>query len=193
MTEAVARPHNPLSTYKIPVFRFDVQAVVAGVLVGTAVTALLQITERLDTAIFGAVIYPFGILSMSSALISMTYLYGMWTGFIVAEINPFISTMTATSPLSWFFFLQNGLFVPPLTFLFHKLHPMDKWWKWAVTGFVGGLPPLLATIPVQVFIIGVPWGPALFSFAFSELWLGFAVSTVAMYIARAVLRSGIVK
>ena len=195
MTETiiVTSAEDRMRAHKIPFTRLDVQSIVGAVLLGTAATALLQIAERIDTALFGGMVVPFGILCLSTAGLIAAFLYGPVAAIIAVEINPFISTMTATGPLSWFWFINNFLYVFPAGWMMTRLQPMDKWWKWSLASIIGALPAFITLIPIQLYVWSIPLTTTLLICAVHVVWEAIGPPTAAYYISKAVLKSGIAK
>lgn len=182
-----------LAKHKVVLWRLDIQAIVAAVLLGAAATALLQIAERIDTAISGGLFVLLGILVLSSTGLITGYLYGLPAAIIAVSINPFISTMTATNPMSWFFFVNNWLYIIPSVLAMYYLQPMDKWWKWAVASLIGAIPAFVSFVPVQINVFGIPLTTALMIMAVHTVWEFIGPPTVARWVSRAALRSGVAK
>jgi hypothetical protein len=187
---AVSDDTPPFTRHRIPVVRLDARAIVGAVLLGAAATALLQIGERLDTALFGGQVVPFGILCLSTAGLLAAFLFGPVAALIAVEISPFVSTLTATGPLAWFWFLNNLLFVVPAGLLMVRLQPMDRWWKWSLASLVGALPAFLTLIPIQVDVWAIPLPTALAIFAVHVAWEALGPATAGYLLAKAALKSG---
>lgn len=188
---AISATPDRVRTHEIPMVRLDVRAVVGAALLGTAATALLQIAERLDTRLFAGQMVPFGILCLSTAGLLAAFLYGPVAAIIAVEINPFISTLTATGPLAWFWFLNNLLFILPAGIMMVKLQPMDRWWKWSAASLVGALPAFLALIPIQLNVWAIPLPTVLAIFAAHVIWEAIGPATAAYLAAKAALKYGL--
>jgi hypothetical protein len=179
-----------MAAHVVPMVRFDVRAIVGAVLIGSAATMLLQVAERVDTALFAGLVVPLGILVLSTAGLLTAFFYGPIGGLIAVEVNPFFSILTATGPLAWFWFLNNLLFIFPAAVLLVRLQPLNRWWKWALASGVGAVPAFLVLIPIQVSVWAMPLPTALAIFAFHVAWEAIGPATAAYLIARAALRRG---
>lgn len=184
----VPAPPNPLSAHLVPLVRLDARAIIGAVLFGVGATLLLQVAERVDTAVFGGLVVPFGILVLSTAGLLTAFCYGPIAALIAVEINPFVSTLTATGPLAWFWFLNNLLFVLPASLVMVRLQPMDRWWKWSLASLVGAVPAFLALVPIQVNVWALSLPAALGIFAVHVAWEALGPATAGYLIARAAVR-----
>ncbi|MBU2700043.1 hypothetical protein Ga0466249_001135 [Sporomusaceae bacterium BoRhaA] len=137
--------------------RVDTKGIVSGVLISLAMIALMQFGERLDTLFFG------GLFPVSGRVISITLIgfgaamYGLVPGLIVAEINPFISTATGSSPIAPFFFITNGL-QAVAALLANKLVKNAVSLKYCFAHSI--LSTFLITaayIPLHIFYFKLPW------------------------------------
>jgi hypothetical protein len=181
---------DALAAHPVPLVRLDGRAIVGAVLLGTVATLLLQLAERADTALFGGTVVPLGILVLSTAGLLAAFLYGPIAGLIAVEINPFVSTLTATGPLAWFWFLNNLLFILPASLVMVRLQPMNRWWKWSLAALAGAVPAFLALIPIQLNVMGLPLATALNSFAAHVAWEAVGPATAAWLLARVMLKLG---
>jgi hypothetical protein len=188
---AITQIPSSLARHRVPLIRLDTRAIVGAVALGTVATLLLQIGERLDTALFDGQIVPFGILFLSTAGLLAAFLFGPVAALITVEISPFVATLTDTGPLAWFWFLNNLLFVLPAGLLMVRLQPMNRWWKWALASLAGALPAFLALIPIQLDVWAIPLPTALAIFALHVLWEVLGPSTAAYLVARVVLKLGL--
>ena len=98
-------------------WRGDTRAVVGGVLLAVCFSANMQITERLDTAISGGVIYWFGVAFVNVWFSAACIFYGLTGGLLAAAFNPIIAVLTATSPMAPRFFINNTLWVIPFALM----------------------------------------------------------------------------
>jgi hypothetical protein len=188
---AIPATPGTLSTHEIPMVRLDARALLGAVLLGVAATVLLQVAERVDTALFAGQVVLFGILVLSTIGLLAAFLYGPVAAIIAVQISPFVSTMTATGPLAWFWFLNNLLYILPAGLVMVKLQPLDRWWKWSLASVAGALPAFLALIPIQVDISAIPLPSALSIFAIHLVWEALGPPTAGYLIARAALRRGL--
>ncbi|TAN31745.1 hypothetical protein EPN29_11045 [bacterium] len=95
-------------TYDFKLWRVDLKTIVASVLWGIVVAVMLNIAERLDSAIFGGTFFLFG--AATQALAVGPALFGLPGGWITLVISPLFSTLTATTPLAPIFFFTNSLY-----------------------------------------------------------------------------------
>jgi hypothetical protein len=182
---------DPLHAHQVPLLRLDGRSILGAVLLGVGATLLLQAAERADAAWFAGRFIPLGILVLSTAGLLAAFCYGPIAALIAVEINPFVSTLTAASPLAWFWFLNNLLFVLPASLVMVRVQPMSRWWKWSLAAVAGALPAFLALIPIQVNVLGMPAGEAWSSFAVHVAWEALGPATAACLLARAALKLGL--
>lgn len=117
MSAQVAIPENVLTNPRFKMWPTNTRAIVGSVLIAVAFTVNMQITERIDTALFGGILYWFGLSFFFTWSTSACIWYGLVGGLIMANFNPLIAVLTATSPMAPRFFIDNTLFVIPFSML----------------------------------------------------------------------------
>jgi hypothetical protein len=110
-------PQNVLTNPGYKFWRTDTRAIVGAVLLAVCFTVNMQLTERIDTALAGGVIYWFGTTFCNIWFICAVLNFGMTGGLLAANFNPIIAVLTATSPMAPRFFLDNTLYVIPAAFM----------------------------------------------------------------------------
>ena len=110
-------PKNVITNPDFRFWRTDTRAIVGAVLLAVCFTVNMQLTERIDTALSGGVIYWFGTTFCNIWFASAVIYFGMTGGLLAANFNPIIAVLTATSPMAPRFFLDNSLWVVPTAFM----------------------------------------------------------------------------
>jgi hypothetical protein len=77
----------------------------------------MQITERIDMALSGGVLFWFGLAFVCVWFPAAVIYFGLTGGLLAANFNPIIALLTATSPLAPRFFFDNTLFVVPFAIM----------------------------------------------------------------------------
>lgn len=100
-------PWHKTVPYEWKFWRTDLKTMIAAVLWGVVVTVLLQITERLDTAIFGGTFFLFALMLVPFNVGFV--LFGLPGALITGWISPIFAVLLASAPLGPWFFLTNGM------------------------------------------------------------------------------------
>ncbi|MCR4427378.1 MAG: hypothetical protein NUW23_14540 [Firmicutes bacterium] len=96
-------------------WRTDTKAIVGGVLLAVCFSITMQLTERLDTALSGGVLYWFGDLFVFLWFPASVINFGLLGGLLTANFNPIVSLLTGASPMAPRFFLDNTMYVIPMS------------------------------------------------------------------------------
>ena len=118
MTASVpAVPKDVITNPHFKMWPTDTRTLVGGVLLAVCFSATMQITERIDVAISGGVLFWFGLAFVNVWFTAAVIYFGLTGGLMAANFNPIIALLTATSPLAPRFFFDNTLFVVPFALM----------------------------------------------------------------------------
>jgi hypothetical protein len=181
-------PYNYLEEIRGKVWRWDLKALVGSVLLGVLLTVVNAVLERIDAALTGGAFVILGAIGFATFTALSTLFFRLPGGFITGEVNALISTATAASPMSPWFFPANALFPIAYALIAWKL-PMTRWWHHLLANGAG---MTLTDVPILIGLLvtlKLPLGVALVSFVVTTA-SGIVGSTIlTVLIARAVARS----
>lgn len=86
------------------------QVIMASLFLALGFIVAMQVAERLDTIMFGGIAPIWGTMFFTPWLIAGGLFFGLSGALIVANINPIVANLTATSPLAPLFFVANTLY-----------------------------------------------------------------------------------
>lgn len=101
---------GPLPDWEFRLWPSSTQVIMASLFLALGFIVAMQIAERLDTAMFGGVAPIWGTILFTPWLLAGGMFFGLTGALIVANINPIVANLTATSPLAPLFFVANTLF-----------------------------------------------------------------------------------
>ncbi len=144
--------------YEFKLWRVDLKTLVASVLWGIVVAVMLNIAERIDSAIFGGTFFLFG--AATQALAVGPALFGLPGGLITLVISPVFSTLTATTPLAPIFIFTNSLYAIGTAVGLYMVKRQGKGLTLLQLYLANGVGSLLITLPYPLFIwpvlVGMP-------------------------------------
>lgn len=169
--------------------------IIASLFLALGFTVNMQITERIDTVMWGGISPLWGLFFFSFWNLPGAIFFGIPGALIVANINPMIANLTATNPLAPTFFATNTLYALPMAL-----------WAWYLKqpneGLTFGQLSIahFLSIPLAVLPLAFIWYFVLnFSFQVIVLWFvasalfGWAGLFVAYPFAKKLLESGVIQ
>lgn len=106
--------YGQLPEWEFKLWPSSTTVIMAALFLALGFTVNMQITERIDTAMWGGVspLWGFFFFGMWNAAGAM--FYGIPGALIVANINPIVANLTATNPMAPTFFVTNTLYAVPM-------------------------------------------------------------------------------
>lgn len=102
--------YGELPNWEYHLWPSSTQVIMASMFLALGFIVALQVAERLDTVMFGGVAPIWGTIFYTPWLIAGGFFFGLSGALIVANINPIVANLTATSPLAPLFFPANTLY-----------------------------------------------------------------------------------
>lgn len=151
-------PWHTTVAYEWKFIQTDLKTLIASVLWGVVMTILLQIGERIDTALFGGTFVLFAMFFQPCAV--GWALFGLPGALITLLISPIFAVMLASTPLAPYFFLSNTLLAVfgavAFAFVKRKGEGITIW----QTMFTSGIGMAALTLPYLLYIwpiaVGLP-------------------------------------
>src|SRR3989304_10509943 len=81
-------------------WRFDVKAIVGGVIMGIVIVLVQQVTERIDTVLTGGAFLVLGGTTFGTLIAIASLFFRQPGGLIAGEIQAFVAVATALTPLA---------------------------------------------------------------------------------------------
>ncbi len=142
----------------------DTRSIVIAVFFALGFTITMQVTERLDTAVFGGVIPLFGIVFGSFWFTWGAMYMGLTGGIAVAWINPIVANLTATGPLAPFHFTFNTLYCVPMALMVRATKPKGRGFsfrEWMTLHMIASILTLLPLLGIHTMFLGFTWPVAI--------------------------------
>jgi hypothetical protein len=105
--------YGELPTWNFKLWPTSTSVIMASLFLALGFTVNMQITERIDTIMWGGAAPLFGVMFLGMWMTAGA-LYGIPGALIVANINPIVANLTATNPLAPTFFANNMLYAVPM-------------------------------------------------------------------------------
>jgi hypothetical protein len=187
--------YGPLPDWEFKLTPTSTQVIMASLFLALGFTVNMQITERIDTVMWGGVSPLWGLFFFALWNLGAAIFFGIPGALIVANINPIVANLTATNPLAPTFFATNTLYAVPMAL-----------WAWyfkepgkGLTVKQLGIAHLLS-IPLAVVPLAFIWAFVLnFTPAVIAMWyvgsciFGWTGFFVAYPFAKKLLESGVVQ
>ncbi|MBP2252470.1 hypothetical protein J2754_002816 [Halarchaeum solikamskense] len=135
------------------------QVIMSSLFLALGLIVSLQVAERLDTIMFGGVAPIWGTILFTPWLIAAGIFYGLTGGLIVANINPIVSNLTASSPLAPLFFPANTLYAVTIAlFAWYFKTPGEglRFREVFVANAIAGLLNVVPYILYQTIVLKLP-------------------------------------
>lgn len=171
------------------------QVIMASLFLALGFTVNMQITERIDTVMWGGVsplwgLFFFGLWNLAGAIF-----FGIPGALIVANINPIVANLTATNPLAPTFFATNTLYAVPMALWAWYFKEPGRGLTFTQVGFAHFLSIPLAVIPLAlIWIYVLNFTPTVIAMWFgASVVFGWAGVLIAYPFAKKLLESGVVQ
>jgi hypothetical protein len=169
--------------------------IMAALFLALGFTVNMQITERIDTIMWGGISPLWGLFFFALWNASGAMFFGLPGALIVANVNPIVANLTATNPLAPVFFATNSLYAVPMAFWtwYFKDEGEGLTFFQVATAHVLSIP--LAVVPlafVWIFVLQLTPPVVAMWFAASCIagWLGILI---AYPFAKKLLASGVIQ
>jgi hypothetical protein len=172
------------------------RALVVGVLLGVLMPVLQQVTERLDTILFGGAYTIFGIIVANTVGFIAVASFGFVVGLIAEEINPFVAVATGTSPVAVFFFFTNAAQVLGLRLMQVWLGKTASQLTFKDALYMSLFATFLNTLvflPVQLFYLQLEWTVIIPLTIVNYLTGALIPPFIGLPVVRALIRAGLVR
>lgn len=191
MAQAVS-PGSYLASVQGQLWRWDLKAIVGGVLFGVLMTVLGQIVERLDTALTGGAFVVLGAVNFYTIASLSTLLFRLPGGVITGLTNAFIAVATGTSPMAPWFVPTNTLFAIVYALVAWRL-PMNRWQHHLMATGIGVWVSMLIILWGLLVTIKLPINIALASYIVTSVAGTIGGAFLTMLIANAVDKSRVLQ
>lgn len=191
MAQAVS-PGSYLASIQGQLWRWDLKAIVGGVLFGVLMTVLGQIVERLDTALTGGAFVILGAVNFYTIASLSTLLFRLPGGVITGLTNAFIAVATGTSPMAPWFVPTNTLFAIVYALVAWRL-PMNRWQHHLMATGIGVWVSMLIILWGLLVTIKLPINIALASYVVTSVAGTIGGAILTMLIANAVDKSRVLQ
>lgn len=181
-----------LATVQGHLWRWDLKAIVGGVLFGVLMTVLAQIVERLDTALTGGAFVILGAVNFYTIASLSTLLFRLPGGLITGLTNALIAIATGTSPMAPWFVPTNALFAIVYALVIWRMR-MDRWQHYLLATAIGVWASMLIILWGLLVTIKLPLNIALTSYVVTSLAGTIGATILTMIIAKAVDRSRVLQ
>jgi hypothetical protein len=173
-------------------WRVDARAIVGSVLLGTLMTVLGSIVERIDASLTGGAFVILGAINFYTWNAISSLFFRLPGGIITGLINALISFGTAASPMSVWFIPTNMVAAAIFVLVAAQL-AMNRWWHYLVANVVSVWISMLVILLGLLVTINLPISIALTSYVVTSV-AGTVGATILSYlIALAVERSNILQ
>lgn len=106
--------YGQLPDWEFKLWPSSTTVIMASLFLALGFTVNMQITERIDTAMWGGISPLWGLFFFSLWNMPGAIFFGLPGALIVANINPVVANLTATNPLAPTFFATNTLYAVPV-------------------------------------------------------------------------------
>lgn len=181
-----------LGTIQGHLWRWDLKAIVGGVLFGVLMTVLAQIMERLDTALTGGAFVVLGGVNFYTIASLSTLLFRLPGGLITGLTNALIAIATGTSPMAPWFVPTNAAFAIVYALVIWRLR-MDRWQHYLLGAVIGVWLSMLIIMWGLLVTIKLPMNVAFTSYVVTSLAGTVGATVLTMIIAKAVDKSRVLQ
>jgi hypothetical protein len=181
-----------LASVQGQLWRWDLKALVGGVLFGVLMTVLGQLMERLDTALTGGAFVILGAINFYTIAALSTLLFRLPGGLITGLTNALIANASGTSPMAPWFIPTNALFAVVYAIVIWRMR-MDRWQHYLIAAIVGVWLSMLIIVWGLLVTIKLPMGVALTSYVVTSIAGTVGATVLTMLIAKAVDRSRVLQ
>lgn len=169
--------------------------IMASLFLALGFTVNMQITERIDTVMWGGISPLWGLFFFSLWNLPAAIFFGIPGALIVANINPIVANLTATNPLAPTFFATNTLYALPMALWCWYLKEPGRGLSFGQVALAHVL-----SIPLSVVPLALIWAFVLnFTLPVITIWFvgsvvfGWAGVFVAYPFTKKLLESGVIQ
>jgi len=201
LAEKTAPGPLPESLYgDLPDWNFELwpsstTVIMAALFLALGFTVNMQITERIDTAMWGGISPLWGIFFFALWNFSGAAFFGLPGALIVANINPIVANLTATNPLAPTFFATNTLYSVPMALWvwYFKRPGQGLTFRQVATAHVLSIPlTLLPLSLIHIYVLHFTMQVVVFWYV-AGLVFGYAGLFVAYPFAKKLLEAGVIQ
>lgn len=127
------------------------QVIMASLFLALGFIVSMQVAERLDTVMFGGIAPIWGTILFTPWLIAGGIFFGLSGALIVANINPVVANLTATSPLAPLFFVANTLYGATIALFAWYFKEPGRGLRFRDVAIANGIAGILNIIPYTFF------------------------------------------
>jgi len=169
--------------------------IMASLFLALGFTVNMQITERIDTVMWGGISPMWGLFFFSLWNLPAAIFFGIPGALIVANINPMVANLTATNPLAPTFFATNTLYALPMALWCWYFKQPGRGLSFRQAGFAHFLSVPLAVVPLALI-----WAYVLnFTLPVIAMWFvgstlfGWAGIFIAYPFTKKLLEAGVIQ
>lgn len=144
--------YGQLPDWEFTLWPSSTTVIMASLFLALGFTVNMQITERIDTIMWGGISPLWGLFFFALWNAAAAMFFGLPGALIVANVNPIVANLTATNPLAPVFFATNSLYAIPMAL-----------WTWYFKDEGEGLTFLqvatahVLSVPLAVVPLGFVW------------------------------------
>lgn len=187
--------YGQLPNWEFQLMPRSTTVIMASLFLALGFTVNMQITERIDTVMWGGISPMWGLFFFSLWIMPGAIFFGIPGALVVANINPVIANLTATNPLAPTFFATNTLYAVPMALFAWYIKKPGEGLTFVQLSIAHFLAIPLAVIPlafIWLFILG--FGVELIAIWFvGSALFGWAGLFVAYPFAKKLLESGVIQ
>lgn len=187
--------YGPLPDWEFDPLPTSTTVIMACLFLALGFTVNMQITERIDTVMWGGISPLWGLFFFSLWIMPAAAFFGITGALIVANVNPIIANLTATNPLAPTFFATNTLYAIPFAMFVWYFKRSGEGLTFTQLSIAH-----ILSIPLAVVPLALVWAYVLnFTGEVIALWFagsvifGWAGLLVAYPFAKKLLESGVIQ
>jgi hypothetical protein len=187
--------YGDLPDWNFALWPSSTTVIMAALFLALGFTVNMQITERIDTALWGGISPLLGLFFFSLWNATGAAFYGLPGALIVANINPVVANLTATNPLAPTFFATNSLYSIPMALWISYLKRPGRGMTFQQFALAHCLSIPLSLLPlsfIHVFVLNFTL-PVTIGWYIAGLVFGYAGLFVAYPFIKKLLEAGVVQ
>ena len=187
--------YGPLPDWEFELTPTSTQVIMASLFLALGFTVNMQITERIDTVMWGGISPLWGLFFFALWNMAGAIFFGIPGALIVANINPIVANLTATNPLAPTFFATNTLYAVPMALWAWYFKKPGQGLTFSQLGLAHFLSIPLAVIPlVMIWVFILNFTPTVIAIWFvGSCVFGWAGFLVAYPFAKKLLETGVIQ
>ena len=187
--------YGRLPDWEFSLWPSSTTVIMASLFLALGFTVNMQITERIDTVMWGGISPLWGLFFFSLWNLPGAIFFGIPGALIVANVNPIVANLTATNPLAPTFFATNTLYALPMALWCWYFKEPGRGLTFKQVGVAHFLSIPLSVIPLALiwyFVLSFT-APVIAMWAIGSVVFGWAGIFVAYPFSKKLLESGVIQ